>query len=429
MNQRTDRFLFWIRLLAVAAVVVSCVLLYEYVRLAAGLSGKSFCNISQTINCDAVSQSKWARILGFPLAGYGLGFYLAVFFLALLSASGRFLERRSAGNVLLLLSIFSVVFSLYLFFISAFAVQSFCILCACLYVINILFFLCALGLEGDGGLFVRMAQGRRALWRFAALCSGSAGEGGDRLLARAGLAALLILSCLVFSLPDMILVKLVLPALHSEQNHRMSGVVLESWNASPKVEVSFQAGGLERDYARGPESAPITVVEFSDFECPACRAFYEQLEELLQKYEGKVRLIFRNFPLDDDCNPLIDRKFHLSACYAALFARCAGEQGRFWEALDFLFRLPELEDGSPAEARRAIDAGARVLALDGTALDECMKSRRHAGKLEKDAREAEKLGLEGTPSVWVNGKKVEAANTLVLDSIFRAILSPGTPPG
>ena len=145
MNQRTDRFLFWIRLLAVAAVVVSCVLLYEYVRLAAGLSGKSFCNISQTINCDAVSQSKWARILGFPLAGYGLGFYLAVFFLALLSASGRFLERRSAGNVLLLLSIFSVVFSLYLFFNPSAS-------CAPVFMLLISCFFCALwGWKETGG--------------------------------------------------------------------------------------------------------------------------------------------------------------------------------------------------------------------------------------------------------------------------------------
>ena len=430
MNQRADRLLFWIRLLSLLGIVLSVVLIYEHVRLEAGLGGKSFCNISRTINCDAVSQSSWAKIFGFPVAGYGFGFYICVFLTALLGAGGRYLPLKIVSGVLLLFAAFSLVFSLYLFFVSAFVIHSFCILCAGLYIVNILFFLLALRLEVEASFTQRLAGGVGAVWRFFIVClKGLAGQGdgSDRVMACSGLAVLALVAVLVFSLPDMIAMRVVLPKLQSAQHSQALEMALESWRGNRKAEISFQERGLERDYRRGPATAPITVVDFSDFECPACREFYREFEELADRFPGKINLVFRNFPLDKDCNPLIDREFHQSACYAAMFSRCAGEQEKFWEALDYLFRLEELDSGSPGEARSGIDLGGRALGLDTAALEECMKSRRHAAKLASDAREGEALGVEGTPSVWVNGKKVEAVNSLVLKSIFAEIIS-GTAP-
>ena len=432
MDPRADRLFFWIRLLAFLAIILSIVLVYEYVRLEAGLGGKSFCNISRTINCDAVSQSSWARLFGFPVAGYGFAFYACVFLAGLLGGRTRLLSCRATGDVLLVFSSFSILFSLYLFLISALVIKSFCILCTGLYLINILLFICTLRLGKETSYASRVSGGLRALWNiFAVVLKGSrgAGDAADLTQARGVLVALVIIASLAFSLPDMIVRRVVVPQLKKEHAAKIGAQAVKNWRANPRAEMKFQERGLERDYRRGPASAPISIVEFSDFECPACREFYEAFEELAARYPGKINLVFKNFPLDRNCNPLVDRAFHLSACYAAVFSRCAGEQGKFWDALDYLFRLPELESGSAHEAREGIDSGAPALQLDAEALQECMKSGRQVTKLAADAREAGELGVEGTPSLWVNGKKVDVPDVLVLDSIFRDILSLSAPAG
>ena len=76
--------------------------------------------------------------------------------------------------------------------------------------------------------------------------------------------------------------------------------------------------------------APVTIVEISDFECPYCQKASQTLAELRTLYPGKLRLVFRNFPLDESCNKLLKRQIHENACAAARAAFCAGEQGQFW---------------------------------------------------------------------------------------------------
>ena len=131
-------------------------------------------------------------------------------------------------------------------------------------------------------------------------------------------------------------------------------------------------------------------MEFADFECPSCRRAHFVIQDLLREYPGKILYVFKNYPLDHSCNPGIPDEFHLSACYAAEFARCAGEQGRYWDVADYLFTLDAIESHAPAEkVRESIDKGVDDLGLDSIAMKECMNSDRHEKKIQLDIRHGE----------------------------------------
>jgi protein-disulfide isomerase len=146
--------------------------------------------------------------------------------------------------------------------------------------------------------------------------------------------------------------------------------------------------------AQGPASAPVTIVEFSDFQCPYCARAAITLRELKKQYGERVRLVFRHFPL---------RQIHPHAEKAAEAASCAGEQGHFWEMHDRLFENQaqlELADLK----RRASD-----LHLNTAAFDRCLDSGRAASRVQRDAAAGEELGVRGTPGIFINGRVFRGA--------------------
>jgi protein-disulfide isomerase len=145
--------------------------------------------------------------------------------------------------------------------------------------------------------------------------------------------------------------------------------------------------------ARGPATAPVTILEWSDFQCPFCREAQPVLERLLAEFPDTVRLVFKDFPL----------RSHGLAGPAALAARCAGAQGRFWEYHDMLFLT------QPAFARDELVAYARRLGLDTTRFAECLDSAAPREAVVADQREGREAGVRATPTFFVNGRRVEGA--------------------
>ncbi len=161
------------------------------------------------------------------------------------------------------------------------------------------------------------------------------------------------------------------------------------------VEIFFEPARVQlaEDGAttKGPRAAPVTIVEFSDFQCPACRGFNPVLTEVLGRYGDQVRLVFRQLPLSS---------IHPQAQKAAEASLCARDQDQFWAMHDAMF----------ANQRNLSTAGlkeaARTAGLDGEAFDQCLDSDQHASAVQADVDLATKLGLNGTPSVFVNGRVV-----------------------
>lgn len=144
---------------------------------------------------------------------------------------------------------------------------------------------------------------------------------------------------------------------------------------------------------RGSPMAPVTIVEFSDFQCPHCAAAYPVLERIVSESDGKVKLVFKHYPLSH----------HTHARKAARAAVAAGEQDKFWEMHDKLFENQLALTGADLEGY------AKELGLDMERFKEDMASEEIEACIEADREEAERLGVEGTPAMFVNGRRYPEA--------------------
>jgi protein-disulfide isomerase len=141
--------------------------------------------------------------------------------------------------------------------------------------------------------------------------------------------------------------------------------------------------------SKGPKDAPITLAEFSDFQCPYCRAFFPTLRKIASDYKDQVRVVYLQFPLAD---------IHPQALKAAEASLCAFEQGRFWEMHDAMFA----DQGKLGIADLKQKAG--ELSLDMESFGRCLESGKHFTDVRNDVREGVKAGVTGTPALFINGR-------------------------
>jgi protein-disulfide isomerase len=154
--------------------------------------------------------------------------------------------------------------------------------------------------------------------------------------------------------------------------------------------------GLGSSFTRGPHDAPITIVEFSDFDCPFCRNVVATVKEVLAKYPTQVRWVFRDFPI---------AAIHPGAPRAHEAARCAADQGKFWEYHDALF-------GQASTDPDRLTRYAKDLSLDAGSFTQCLESGKHKTAVGRDIEEGSRLGITGTPTFFVNGRLLVGAQPL-----------------
>jgi protein-disulfide isomerase len=165
---------------------------------------------------------------------------------------------------------------------------------------------------------------------------------------------------------------------------------------------------------RGNPKASVTLIEFSDFQCPYCQRVRPTMTRLREMYSDRVRFAFRHYPLD----------FHPQAQKAGEAAACAGEQGKFWEMHDRLWQNPgklQVED---------LKAHAQSLGLVAADFASCLDSGRFATLVENDLRAGQEYGISGTPAFFVNGRPIvgamplEAFQQVIDDELARASRAP-----
>jgi protein-disulfide isomerase len=149
----------------------------------------------------------------------------------------------------------------------------------------------------------------------------------------------------------------------------------------PRIQVAAEGP------ARGPKDAKVTIVEFSDFECPYCGSAHDTVEQVMNSYAGKVRLVYRQFPLS----------FHPHAAKAAEASLCAADQGKFWEYHDVLFKNQKKLE--PTELK----AHASEVGLDGQKFGQCLDSGDKKKAVDADQQAGLAAGVGGTPAFFING--------------------------
>lgn len=145
--------------------------------------------------------------------------------------------------------------------------------------------------------------------------------------------------------------------------------------------------------AQGPANAPVTIVEFSDFQCPFCSRIIPSLNQVKEKYGDKVRIVFRQYPLP----------MHADAQKAAEASLCANDQGKFWQLHDAMFA------NQGALKVEQLKAKATELGLNGETFNSCLDSSKYATQVATDMKEGSAAGVSGTPAMFINGRFVNGA--------------------
>ncbi len=327
----------------------------------------SVCAVSEGVNCETVAASPYSVFAGVPVSVWGLAGYLAMGLLALWSLLRRRLHDAWPWGLMLVLSVFSAVVSAVLAYISATRIDSLCLFCMTSYGINA----------------VLLVLSMIAVRRLGTQVTGLVGADLGALFARPLLAVLLLLG--------------LAGAIGATRSLMPSYWQTPGWLDLPALEYGSDEHGHHWIGAREPR---LTIVEFSDYECPHCRAAHKAIRVLAAKHPDEIRLVHRHLPLDMACHPKMKRPFHHRACEFAMAAECADLQGRFWEMNDALFSIQETVKTQDVDP---VDLAVR-LGLNRLDFKRCLEQKTTAGRVEVDLDAAMERKLRGTPSFLIGEK-------------------------
>jgi len=341
-----------------------------YVQVRMDPSFESVCALNNKVNCLTVAESEYSAFWGIPVSIWGTAGYLAMIAACLVGFSKREYLRAAATVVLFGLSLFAVFASITLFYISEFVIEVVCPYCVATYAANIvLFILVVLMLRADGGFksFFVLVAGLKTPVLF--------------IRQTAVIPAIL---CMLFALPV-----LGFKTLYSDVQPSL-----------PTGPGGLRVGVTEDGHPWIGASRPLlTIMEFTDYECPHCRRAHSRMRDMLSQYGNQVRLIHRHLPLDHKCNEIVTRPFHKCSCQFARYTVCATEQGKFWEMNDYLFNIPRKRDcPGPEEVIQEIG-------LNNEVFNECLDSGRADECIENDIKCCQELCIHATPTYLCDDEK------------------------
>jgi len=346
----------------------------HYYDLRFGTAGfKSLCNISEAMNCDAVTSSRFAEITpGLPLASFVAGWFVALLILSLLARIADW--RREAVLVSTLMNGFASLYSIALLTVMFVVIHKFCLFCLVIDAINFALF----------ALCLSILSGYRSDSVF----------GGARWSK--------IQTNVLITIGTVFVVVVVLRP--SAENSAATGsaeiqTAVNTILQSTPVVITTPPGAS----IIGNPNAAITIHEFSDFQCPYCKRGAVLMNQIVSRYEGKVRVVFMPFPLDMACNRLITHAMHAYSCELARSSFCASKEGKFQPVYEKIFEDQELLTGDSAVK---IPTGEGIKA---DSLKTCMDSEDAKKFVSLSIEEGLKLKVEATPTFFINGKKVDVS--------------------
>lgn len=189
------------------------------------------------------------------------------------------------------------------------------------------------------------------------------------------------------------------------------------WKLASAPEVSNEKASLleitEKDWVKGSADAPVTLVEYTDFQCPACGAYYPLIKQLTEEFGDKVRVVIRHYPLIE---------IHKNALSGARAAEAAGRQGKFWEMYDILFSNQKEWSLAEDPMKSILPSYAGRIGLDMEKFRQDMADSSIDDKINQDRRTGNDLEITGTPTFFLNGKKLENPRSI---EEFKSLVQKG----
>ena len=402
--------------------IVSGVLLLRHHGLDAGALAAAACDPANS-GCEEVAASTWSTVGGVPLAAAGLAFFVSLGFLLALALLGKAPLSSRPGRLALGLVGLALVVDLFLFGVQAFAIGSFCSLCIWTYGANgaAFFFLLPARRRAPGEparpaerdpQFAVERFAVQAFWLAAGLVAAAVLVINDGLSDRAATSVDLSILGVRSAASEELPAELKDIARASRLTPQGAGF-LPQWRNPSFRQQRVQEVSLDGLPVKGDPGAPVKIVTFSDFLCPSCRRFALAFDQYAAGPTGPhVALYYRSYPLDSTCAAHLPSVMHPGACNVARGGTCANLLGGFWEYHDAVYRAPP--NGPEVDDVVRIAAGA---GLDEAAFRACMAEPQAEAGLQSDIAEALRLGVTGTPSVFINGRKLPT-----LDEFADAVL-------
>lgn len=389
---------------------VSAILLLRHHGLDTGALAASVCDPANS-GCQEVAASAWSAVQGVPLAAVGLAFFVSLGVLLALALLGGSRLGSSPGRLALALVGLALLVDVFLFGVQALSIGAFCSLCLWTYAAGGVAFAALLPARRPPEPFAaspRLAVERfavRAFWVAAGIVVAAVLVINDGLSARAERS------------PDLSILGVrsgaSAPSGRSPAPPLHGAGVVPQWRNPTFRQQRPREVMLEGLPFRGDPDAPVKIVTFSDFLCPSCRRFALAFDQYAEGPTGPhVALYYRSYPLDRTCAAHLPRVLHPGACQVARGAACAHRLGSFWEFHDAVYRAPP--DGPTARDVSRIAAGA---GLDRDAFEVCLGEPETERALQADIAEAVRLGVTGTPTIFINGRQVPS-----LDEFADAVL-------
>jgi serine/threonine-protein kinase len=428
-------------LLALAGGALSGLLLFDHHGVgAAAAAVDGLCGTEEESGCDEVSQSPYSSVGQLSVAAVGIAFYGSVLLLLALGLVAPDGVRESVAGLALAVFGAALVADVVLLLLQTFAIGAYCRLCIATYAVNAASFAVLFPAKARfralPETLVR-GEGRRSLvvWALGSLVvlvgvaaidrgfASGPSEPPANLLGEAPppppLAPVEVEPEPEPTEPaetteestDERVARLEQELARSRERARELQGILDDPQKYEEYQTQKAAHEFEREKPRtlaldgvpfkGPAEAPIRVVEYSDFLCPFCRSLAGAFSNYMPQSQGRVAIYYKNYPLDQACNPSLSRTVHDGACELALGAVCAHEQGKFWPYHDAVFSTPPQNPKNEDVLRIAASAG-----LDSGAMRACLDSSAAKQKLDREIQEARGLEVSSTPTVYVNGKKL-----------------------
>ena len=358
---------YWLTVLMLtgAGLAAAIYLSVSHYRVYTDIGYKSFCAISRAINCDTVSQSPYSIFVGLPVPIWGvIGYTFLLLFLPL--AAGKAAEKKRIWALIFWISLVFSAYSIVLAFISSYYIGSYCIVCIVSYGVNlsILFYSWMTRRRfSKSGLIADTRADLFFLWKKK------------------------VTIMLPFStfLAGVLLIWIFFPSY---------------WHFQPPPSAEHVSTGITAEGHPwiGAQEPVLEIIEFTDYQCFQCKKMHYLLRQIISQHTARIRIVHRNYPMDNEFNPIVKQPFHIGSGKMALLALFAESKDKFWEMNDYLYSI--------AGQQKSIEIKelAEKLDLNASELARSLSDPGYRYKLQSDVQEGLKLGITGTPAYVIDGK-------------------------
>lgn len=360
---RLKAYLKWTLIASAVGVLDSIILLVMH---ASSSATEALCSAGTRVSCSVIHQMKYSEWFGIPVPTFSLIYYGLVFAVAWAARKQDDKQAIRPYAYLWLLSWLALFSTVYFAYISFFILKTICPYCIVSYLVNLTIWVLAQKMmkvvDQPWGYLISsdVKSAHKSPWFWGT-----------------GLISLVILISAHFVFQDR--------GSLSATKYKITG---------------------EETRTLGNPDASVVIADFSDFQCPYCRVAAEVLKQVVEESRGKVRVVYKYYPLDPSCNSSAKWGKHKDACKASRASYCAGLQGQFWPYHDLLFtsqrKLPEAR----------LYKFAKRVGLNTAEFDQCMNASFSEKEIKDDIEEGSKLGIDGTPTLFINGMKYEGPLTV-----------------